>query len=256
MSADPAGCSRMTIPASPEPQRGPYPYPVPVSPATLRWAQEHSGRDVETLARCFPKYREWEASTVKPAYRQFWDFARATYTPFGVLSSHEPLNDELDIADFRTMTGRQPRKPSPHLPDTVYMCQHRQNWYHEYAFEQEHDPVKLVGSPRLDDDLAQEDIATHDRPLQGQHPGRPPTAPRHRNACRTSGSETPTTTNECEYRPVRTPAATSCGRRWLNGRTVLPRPDRRYAGGTEPAHGRTYGRLPVKKQATFDKIMA
>ena len=143
----------MTIPASPEPQRGPY--RVPVNPATLRWAQERSGKDVETLVRRFPKYREWEAGTVKPTYRQLRDFAKATYTPFGVLFSGEPLDDELDIADFRTVTGTQPRKPSPHLLDTVYLCQRRQNWYHEYALEQEHDPVEFVGSARLNDDPAQ-----------------------------------------------------------------------------------------------------
>lgn len=62
------------------------PYRMPVNPATLRWAQERSGKDVETLTRRFPKYREWEAGTVQPTYRQLMDFARATYTPFGVLS--------------------------------------------------------------------------------------------------------------------------------------------------------------------------
>lgn len=143
----------MTTPASPQPRRGPY--RVSVNPATLRWAQERSGKDVETLERRFPKYREWEAGTIKPTYRQLRDFAKATYTPFGVLFSGEPLDDELDIADFRTVTGKQPQKPSPHLLDTVYLCQRRQDWYHEYALEEEHDPVKFVGSASLDDDPAQ-----------------------------------------------------------------------------------------------------
>lgn len=143
----------MTTPASPRPQRNPY--RVSANPATLRWAQERSGKDVETLERRFPKYREWEAGTVKPTYRQLTEFAKATYTPFGVLFSGEPLDDEMDIADFRTVAGRQPRKPSPHLLDTVYLCQRRQHWYHEYALEEEHDPVEFVGSASLGDDPAQ-----------------------------------------------------------------------------------------------------
>lgn len=142
----------MTMPSSTGPQRGPY--RVPVEPATLRWAQERSGKDVETLVRRFPKYREWEAGTIKPTYRQLELFARATYTPFGTLFSGGPLKDELDIADFRTVGGKQPRKPSPHLLDTVYLCQRRQNWYHEYALEAEHDPVEFVGSASLNDDPA------------------------------------------------------------------------------------------------------
>ena len=35
------------------------------------------------------------------------------------------------------------------------MCQRRQNWYHEYALDQEHDPVEFVGSARLGDGPAQ-----------------------------------------------------------------------------------------------------
>ena len=143
----------MTTPADPAPQRGPY--RVSVNPATLRWAQERSGKDVETLERRFPKYREWEAGSLKPTYRQLQQFAKATYTPFGALFSGGPLKDELDIADFRTIGGEQPRKPSPHLLDTVHLCQRRQDWYHEYALEEGHDPVDFVGSASLDDDPAE-----------------------------------------------------------------------------------------------------
>lgn len=143
----------MTTPASPSPQRGPC--RVSVNPATIRWAQERSGKDVETIERRFPKYREWEAGTLKPTYRQLEHFARATYTPFGVLFSGGPLKDELDITDFRTVSGKRPRKPSPHLLDTVYLCQRRQGWYHDYALEEEHDPVDFVGSASLDDDPAE-----------------------------------------------------------------------------------------------------
>ncbi len=143
----------MPTPANPSPQRGPY--RVHVDPATLRWAQERSGKDVETLERRFPKYRKWEAGTVKPTYRQLERFAKATYTPFGALFSGGPLKDELDIVDFRTVGGKQRRKPSPHLLDTVYLCQRRQDWYHRYALEEEHDPVDFVGSASLDDDPAE-----------------------------------------------------------------------------------------------------
>ena len=143
----------MTTPTTPQPQRGPY--RVSVDPATLRWAQQRSGKDVETLERRFPKYREWEAGTTKPTYRQLRLCAEATYTPFGALFSGGPLSDELDIADFRTMTGRQPRKPSVHLLDTVYLCQWRQDWYHRYALEEEHDSVEFVGSASLDNDPAE-----------------------------------------------------------------------------------------------------
>ena len=143
----------MTTPVNPSPQRGPY--RVSVNPATLRWAQERSGKDVETLERRFPKYREWEAGTLSPTYRQLEHFAKATYTPFGALFSGGPLKDELDIADFRTIGGKPPQTPSPHLLDTVRLCQRRQDWYHDYALEEEHDPVGFVSSASLDDDPAE-----------------------------------------------------------------------------------------------------
>ena len=117
----------------------------------LRWAQERSGKDVETLVRRFPKYRDWETGRVKPTYRQLKLFARATYTPFGVIVSGSPMEDDLPIADFRAVGDQQVQKPSPHLLDTVYLCQSRQDWYREYASAEEHEPIEFVGSACLDD---------------------------------------------------------------------------------------------------------
>ena len=143
----------MTTPASPQPRRALV--RVAVKPSVLRWARERSGKDMEAFVRQFPKYREWEAGEVEPTYRQLKRFAKTTYTPFGVIVSGSPMADDLPIADFRTVGGRQVLKPSPHLLDTVYLCQSRQDWYHEYALAEEHDPVELVGSATLEDSPVQ-----------------------------------------------------------------------------------------------------
>ncbi len=143
----------MTTPASPQPLRARV--RVAIEPSVLRWARERSGKSMETLVRRFPKYREWEAGEVEPTYQQLKRFAKTTYTPFGVIVSGSPMADDLPIADFRTVGGRQVLKPSPHLLDTVYLCQSRQDWYHDYALAEEHDPVEFVGSATLEDSPVQ-----------------------------------------------------------------------------------------------------
>jgi Zn-dependent peptidase ImmA (M78 family) len=52
------------------------------------------------------------------------------------------------------VAGRPVRRPSPHLLDTVYLCQQRQDWYSAFARVQGESPLALVGSARLGDDVA------------------------------------------------------------------------------------------------------
>ena len=58
---------------------------VPVRPELLRWALKRSGRDVNDLARRFPRLPAWERGEKQPTMKQLESFAEATHTPFGYL---------------------------------------------------------------------------------------------------------------------------------------------------------------------------
>ncbi len=119
---------------------------VAVVPALLEWACERSGVERKRLEKKFGDLPSWLAGDKQPTERQLKEFAKATYTPFGQFFSVGPPDDALPIGDFRVRGGGPPKRPSPHLLDTVFICQARQDWYHDYQLSLEEPPVAWVGS--------------------------------------------------------------------------------------------------------------
>lgn len=128
---------------------------VDVEPTLLRWARERAGISIEDLIRRFPKYAEWEAGQVQPTCKQLKKFANVTYAPFGSLFRLEPLVEDLEIPDFRTIGDKPLHRPSPNFIDTLDLCIHRQDFCHEYALTNDEDPVALVGCATLQDSIEQ-----------------------------------------------------------------------------------------------------
>lgn len=126
---------------------------VPVEPQVLRWARERAGLAPESLVRRFPKYLAWEAGELRPTHKQLRDFAKVTHAPFGSLLLSKPLHEPFPLPDFRTVGGEAIVRPSPNLLHTVYLCERRQDWYHDYALDEDLGPVRLVGSATIADDV-------------------------------------------------------------------------------------------------------
>jgi len=118
---------------------------VDVKPELLRWAVERSMIERDVLEDRFPNLPAWEAGKVQPTLRQLEDFARATYTPVGFLFLTMPPEEPLPIPDFRTIAPANLRRPSPDLLDTIYLCQRRQDWYHDYARTEGEERLPFVG---------------------------------------------------------------------------------------------------------------
>jgi len=103
---------------------------VEIKPDMLRWARERAGFTLDDMA---------------PIEK----FAKATYTPVGFLFLAEPPVEQIPIPDFRTMGNTFAGQPSPHLLDTLYICQQRQEWYRDFIRGMGEDPLPFVGSARI-----------------------------------------------------------------------------------------------------------
>lgn len=124
-----------------------------VKPDLLRWAADRGARTESDLASKFPKLAKWLNGDELPTLRQLEDFARATSTPLGFLFLQKPPVESLGFPHFRTATDKPVTTASADLLDTVYQMQRRQDWLSEYLQEQGRDPVSLVGSAKLGDDI-------------------------------------------------------------------------------------------------------
>ncbi len=121
----------------------------------LAWARERSGLGVDDLEHRFPRLAAWESGDVSPTLKQLERFAHTTHTPLGFLLLSEPPEEHIPIPDFRTMGGAAPQRPSPDLLDTVFQCQQRQEWYHDFAQGNRMDPVPFVGSLDITTDVGE-----------------------------------------------------------------------------------------------------
>jgi len=120
-----------------------------VRPELLAWARERSGLPAEHLAHRFPRLEEWERGDRAPTLKQLESFAAATHTPVGFLFLPEPPEEQVPIPDYRTIGDAPIPRPSPDLLDTVFQCQQRQEWYHDFARLNREDPVPFVGQLTL-----------------------------------------------------------------------------------------------------------
>lgn len=126
---------------------------VEVKPELLQWACERASVEVDALANRFPRLPEWLQGTARPTLRQLEQFAKATHAPIGYLFLPSPPEEQLPIPDFRTMSNRRPRRPSPDLLETIYLCQQRQEWFHDYARAMKEPAIAFVGRARVGDDV-------------------------------------------------------------------------------------------------------
>ncbi|MCK6480729.1 MAG: XRE family transcriptional regulator [Planctomycetes bacterium] len=126
---------------------------VAIRPEMLRWARERAGVSPDRLARKFPHLASWEHGESHPTLKQLESYAKATFAPVGFFFLPEPPVERVPIPDFRRVAGAREGRPSPHLLDTVYICQQRQEWYRDFARAAGEAPLPFVGSVRTTDDI-------------------------------------------------------------------------------------------------------
>ncbi len=124
---------------------------VSIKRELFQWAQERSRLSVDALSEKFPKYPQWLTGDAEPTMKQLEKFAAQTYTPLGYLFLAEPPEERLPIPDFRTVTDRRISRPSPHLLDTIYAVQLRQEWMRGFLIEQGEPALAFIGSRTLQD---------------------------------------------------------------------------------------------------------
>ena len=106
---------------------------VAASVPVLRWAAQRARLHDDDLAARFKKWRSWLSGEAQPTLKQLEDFARLTHTAFGYFFLPQPPALALPVPDFRTLRDEALAEPSSDLLDTLYLCQQRQDWYHDHA---------------------------------------------------------------------------------------------------------------------------
>jgi Zn-dependent peptidase ImmA (M78 family) len=135
-----------------------------LKPQVLRWARERAGLSTRELAeklKTKPEVvRDWELSG-ELSFSRAEKLAKVTYTPFGYLYLETPPEEKLPVPDFRTVAGKELKRPSPDLLDVLYDALRRQDWFRDYLIAYGEEPLSFVGSIKLED--SPDEVATRIR---------------------------------------------------------------------------------------------
>lgn len=138
---------------------------IDVGSNMINWACDRAKTTPEDLVGRFPKIHEWITGEVWPTLKQLENFARAVHVPVGYMFLSTPPHEPLPIPDFRTVKGQQVQRASPNLLDTIHVCQERQAWFKEYAWQSKQAECFFVGSANIKNDA--EEIANKIRDAIG-----------------------------------------------------------------------------------------
>jgi len=112
--------------------------------AVVQWAIDRSGISADQIDEHFAT-RGWLSQEKAPTLKQLEQFASRTGVPFGFLLLPEPPKFKLPVPDFRVGFGGGIEEPSADLAAVLDQSLRRQDWYREFATENELDPVEVVG---------------------------------------------------------------------------------------------------------------
>lgn len=122
----------------------------PLNPAIIPWALQRlrlSRADfAHKLGTSENVVEAWEHGEKKPTGKQAQEIADRLFIPLGYLALNELPDISLDAVDFRTQGNHRLEEPSQELWATYNNAAYRQEWYKEYAIENEYEPCDFVGS--------------------------------------------------------------------------------------------------------------
>ena len=128
---------------------------VRIAPPLYEWALVRSGKTVTDLEKNFPKLPEWMSGVSVPTFTEAEKFAAKTHTPFAFLFLDTPPEENLPIADMRTLKDSAIRQPSGDLLDTIYNAQRTQDWYRDYALSNGAEKLSFVGSVGVNNNVSE-----------------------------------------------------------------------------------------------------
>lgn len=127
----------------------------------INWAILRAGFNLKVFYKQFPKVKEWVGGFSNPTIKQLEQFANKVYVPFGYLLLEKIPEEDIGIPFFRSGTdGRDKKKVSLNVFETIQILKERQDWLAEYLKQLEYKNLLFVGRFTMNDNykIIAEDI--------------------------------------------------------------------------------------------------
>lgn len=121
-----------------------------ITPDVLEWARNRAQMSIDALSAKLhtkaEKIEAWESGEAKPTFKQAQTLANKLHIPFGYLFLSMPPEEKLPIPDLRTIGDGEPEAISPVFRDLLNDVKRKQDWYRDYAIENNEDSFSYLGA--------------------------------------------------------------------------------------------------------------
>ncbi|VAW61885.1 hypothetical protein MNBD_GAMMA11-760 [hydrothermal vent metagenome] len=125
-----------------------------INPSILTWARERAQFSPGMLAKKLnikeDKLDSWKIGEIQPTFKQAQKIAKATHIPSGYLFLPEPPEEELPVADLRTVGNEPLNRPGAELIEVIRQALFRQAWFQDYLKTHAFDQNPVVARKHLD----------------------------------------------------------------------------------------------------------
>ena len=123
---------------------------VPVHAPVIDWIVQNIRED-QIAPNVLNQLNAWKTGEKQPTLKQLEAMSKKTHIPFGYLLLQTPPDEDIALAEYRTVGSKKRQKPSRELIDILDQMTAIQDWMRDDLKREQSDALPLVGSCSLHD---------------------------------------------------------------------------------------------------------
>lgn len=128
-----------------------------ITPSIIEWAIQRAQISIDVLSEKLhykpERIEAWIDGRQKPTFKQAQNIAKVLHIPFGYLFLSNPPEESLPLPDLRTIADREPINITPEFRDLLNDVKRKQEWYKEYAIENNEQKFEYLGKFNIDSNV-------------------------------------------------------------------------------------------------------
>ena len=123
---------------------------VPVHAPVIDWIVQNIHED-QIAPNVLNQLNAWKTGEKQPTLKQLEAMSKKTHIPFGYFLLQTPPDEDIALAEYRTVGSKKRQKPSRELIDILDQMTAIQDWMRDDLKREQSDALPLVGSCNLHD---------------------------------------------------------------------------------------------------------
>ena len=123
---------------------------VPIHAPVIDWIVQNIRED-QIAPNVLNQLNAWKTGEKQPTLKQLEAMSKKTHIPFGYFLLQTPPDEDIALAEYRTVGSKKRQKPSRELIDILDQMTAIQDWMRDDLKREQSDALPLVGSCSLHD---------------------------------------------------------------------------------------------------------